>query len=376
MSQKICFVKISTKVPTAYREELFRDFDATRTTIYGVRMFRFTGPRCGAMVVVLDLHHVASCENGEFGLLSIEEEYVEVVDSVPYFPRNRLLVAMSVWRDACLQVTRLGSTIHVDDIEVQFLEAAYNAFVDEVERSISECATQDLKDHLWLLEEQRLVEARKLLRSARENRRGFLCNKLREYKDAMVEAEENVRARQQRLLKCLEPLYEFRTRERCEVSLMFEMDDGSAVVEYIDKLVLKLHDSRLTIFGANLASTFTVINTTIKHKQAIVDLLRLLYFRTMPTSVRSLAEILPLIKALECSILFKDCIEHFCAITTHVDFVTVSVTSQVLGSPCNERLVQHTKKLLRQLLAANRSLRVSLAPLLAVRNLKGASVNV
>jgi len=350
MSESLRFAKIKTKVPSHHRTTLFDDYlTKGQREVYGVVLFSFTAPLSGRMVAFADLMFESRGVPGEYGLLPIEEEFVEIVDTIPRYNRNRLLLMMTLVGDIRQRITETGSRIDEEDVEVELLRLLYKEYVDELNRSLAECATEEMREHIRKFDARRMKKAREVIAAAESNHRASLVVELLETRNELCRAQRSISVRRQAILQKMADIRASRSADRCEVSLLFTLHDDTAHVEYIDRKLLQVHKSSVALFDDDTLH-FTITNNTVKHMETVNDLVSLLYLYTLPTSVRSLTEIIPLLVVLGCAPLYTLCIDKLCSLSGAEDLWRLCVLARMLGDGLNEKLSRRALELLRTML--------------------------
>jgi len=344
------YVRIDVNSPSQHEAALFTDFRKVgRKYVYGVELFRFTAPVSGGMVAVLDLHGNLDLSKGEYGVLPIEEVFVQPVHTVPYYSRNRLMAALAIVGDLRAKLEETGSVVDEEYVEVDLLDALYAAFVASVDRTVDECATEDLKTHIRDCEKERLRKAREIITLSRRERHKTLERRIAKCHEALRDALNDSEKPREILKIAVAPLFEKRTPTLCDIDVVFHFTAANAIhVECMDQMVLKLNDSELDIFDLTAVSNrYTVITTSVSSVENARRIVHMFYFDRVPDDAALLFEAIPLVHLLACPTLLRICVERACLAARFDDLGALCRTARMVGQPACARLLERASELLR-----------------------------
>jgi hypothetical protein len=360
MTESLTYARVSTKVPSRYREPFLVDVEkAGRTEVIGLVMMRFRAPCNSRMVMLFDLFGWEDYKKKKWGIFPVEIEFVEFLDTVPVYETNRLMVAMGISKDVRRLVDNAGgvSSIDPDDIEWKFLSACYSAFTEGLLRMATESTSDPLeRGAFWKKNTETIMALRGIVDKARADRVEVLRAQAAKL-DKTIWAQKQLCAIDEELRKKCLLLAGSRTPESCLITLRFHFGDGKKTVhcEGVHKEILLMYKGPSHAFLTDETRRDYDCHS-IKSVDNAVHAVTILYADHVTGTVDSVLECVPLFIQLECTELTKRAIDYVCERATPSILGAILVTAKSVGEKYNEPLYETARLLLKHVFVERRPL--------------------
>lgn len=348
----LMYARVETKVKSIYSEMFLGRLlhEEKRTEVVGLVLFRFRSPVAGPMVALFDLFSDHRYDRCEWGIIPVEERFVAYTDDVSGYDAARLLVAMAVVAGARLKVADLFGTIDKRDTELQFVELCYQEFLRTVAFVGTQCRSTDERSKLWRDNSARIRRFKEVVERTRALHREKL---IRDEKRVAVErATARLDDCIRQMLVLRDAMRDTRSPQRCKLTVLFALADGTVHTELVDRDLLFLYgnDEIETLLADKDETLLTIGVSDVDTARLAIDYV---YTGRISGSVDQMLQIVPLLAELRCSLLLEDCIAAVrrsatpqslarLLVATHFVKSHHKTTLQRLAFDLFERLIRHT----------------------------------